>query len=262
MTPFWRKSDRSVQERLASTGEAIPGTDASFITLSDGSCQEVLPFTADGVTPEPGPQGIQGWSAYDIALQEGFEGDEEAWIASLVGAHGEPVELAADSTHVRWKYLSSLEWVPLVDLSMLKGADGAPGAEGPPGKDGADGAPGTPGRDGSNGTNGQQGIQGPPGTPGQDGIIKRVETYTASTNASGVVSFSFPAFVSRPGLAVTFVADNNRQFHNVTAHSASGVTIHVLQRNATLLSLLGVDVLVAAVTNVASKSVTITVVEP
>lgn len=239
-----------MQEQLATTGEAIPGTDASFTTISDGSCQEVLPFAAGGGTPVPGEQGIPGWSAYDIAVQEGFVGDEEAWITSLIGAHGDTVELVADATHIQWKHLSADEWTPLTELEALRG---------PPG---LDGAPGLPGRDGTDGLDGTDGVDGTPGIQGPPGISKRVETYTASTNASGVVTFTFPAFTTRPGLSVAFTADNNRQFHTVTAYTASSVTLSILQRNATPLSLLGVDILVAAITNVASKSVTITVMEP
>lgn len=36
----------------------------------------------------PGPKGDPGLSAYEIALGNGFEGDEEAWLASLVGPQG------------------------------------------------------------------------------------------------------------------------------------------------------------------------------
>ena len=36
-----------------------------------------------------GAQGIQGLSAYQIAVQQGFEGDENAWLTSLKGEKGE-----------------------------------------------------------------------------------------------------------------------------------------------------------------------------
>lgn len=62
---------------------------------------------ADGADGAPGADGADGASAYDIAVAEGFVGDEAAWLASLVGADG---------------------------------ADGAPGA---PGADGADGSDAT-----------------------------------------------------------------------------------------------------------------------
>lgn len=65
--------------------------------------------------------GSDGASAYEIAVANGFVGDETAWLASLVGADGAP------------------------------GADGADGADGAPGADGADGAPGADGADGADG---------------------------------------------------------------------------------------------------------------
>jgi hypothetical protein len=70
---------------------------------------------ADGADGAPGADGL---SAYEVAVADGFVGDETAWLASLVGADG------AD------------------------GADGAPGADG---ADGADGAPGADGADGADG---------------------------------------------------------------------------------------------------------------
>lgn len=37
----------------------------------------------------PGPQGPQGLSAYEVAVENGFVGTEEEWLASLVGPPGE-----------------------------------------------------------------------------------------------------------------------------------------------------------------------------
>ena len=70
----------------------------------------------------PGPQGDDGLSAYEIAVKEGFVGDETAWLASLKGADGDDglsayeiyVETTSDSpvkTEEQW-------------LASLKGADG------------------------------------------------------------------------------------------------------------------------------------------
>lgn len=44
---------------------------------------------ADGRDGQPGADGVDGKSAYEIAVDEGFVGDETAWIASLVGPQGE-----------------------------------------------------------------------------------------------------------------------------------------------------------------------------
>ena len=65
--------------------------------------------------------GSAGLSAYDIAVQNGFNGTETEWLVSLQVADGQD------------------------------GADGAPGPPGADGQDGADGAPGLPGADGADG---------------------------------------------------------------------------------------------------------------
>jgi hypothetical protein len=41
---------------------------------------------SQGIQGEQGPQGADGKSAYEIALDEGFEGTEAEWLASLVGS--------------------------------------------------------------------------------------------------------------------------------------------------------------------------------
>ena|SRR5690625_6474868 len=61
-----------------------------------------------------GGAGQPGKSAYEIAVEQGFEGDEQAWLESLKGDKGDP------------------------------GPQGPPGADG---KDGEQGPPGPPGKD-------------------------------------------------------------------------------------------------------------------
>ena len=77
-----------------------------------------------------GGAGQPGKSAYEIAVEQGFEGDEQAWLESLKGDKGDP------------------------------GPQGPPGADG---KDGEQGPQGLPGVDGKDGADGEQGPQGPPG---------------------------------------------------------------------------------------------------
>ena len=62
-----------------------------------------------------GSGGADGKSAYEIAVDNGFEGDEQAWLDSLVGERG---PAGSDGE---------------------QGPAGEDGAQGPPGKDGADG---------------------------------------------------------------------------------------------------------------------------
>lgn len=85
-----------------------------------------------------GKTGADGKSAYQIAVENGFSGDEKTWLESLIGKQGEQglqgekgidgksaYELAKATGYTG----SESEW-----LESLKGADGAPG------KDGKDGS--------------------------------------------------------------------------------------------------------------------------
>lgn len=76
--------------------------------------------TDTGVNAEgkDGSDGVDGLSAYQIAVKNGFIGTEKEWESSLKGEKGDP------------------------------GKDGLPGADGRDGIDGKDGAPGADGKDG------------------------------------------------------------------------------------------------------------------
>lgn len=138
-----------------------------------------------------------------------------------------------------------------------QGPQGVQGPIGPAGPQGIQGPIGPQGNDGPQGAPGPQGEQGEQGEQGPQGPDRRIEVLTGTTDASGNVTFSFAAFPSRPGLSVAFQASNNREFHTVTAYSATGVTVNVAARNETLLSLLGINILTAAVTPINGKSVTV-----
>src|SRR5690625_1657426 len=65
-----------------------------------------------------GGAGEPGKSAYEIAVDNGFEGDEQAWLESLKGERGPRGEQGEPGP---------------------AGSDGEQGPQGQPGKDGADG---------------------------------------------------------------------------------------------------------------------------
>lgn len=92
-----------------------------------------------------GAQGIQGLSAYQVAVQHGFEGTEAEWLISLKGEKGETG--------------------PKGD----KGDTGEKGATGERGPQGLQGERGLQGVQGEQGEQGIQGIQGPQGEPGPQG---------------------------------------------------------------------------------------------
>ena len=118
-----------------------------------------LPSTGNGVA---GPRGEKGYSAYEVAVKNGYTGTETEWLATLKGDKGE------------------------------KGEPGVNGTDGKPGKDGVDGANGTDGKPGANGLSayelaakngftgnesawlaslkGDKGDQGPKGDNGQNGV--------------------------------------------------------------------------------------------
>lgn len=71
----------------------------------------------------------------DLKGEPGKDGED-----GLPGADGREVELQATSTHIQWRYEGG-EWVDLIALDDLKGADGAPGPQGEKGEKG-DAGPG------------------------------------------------------------------------------------------------------------------------
>lgn len=89
-----------------------------------------------------GAQGIQGLSAYQVAVQHGFEGTEAEWLISLKGEKGE---------------------------TGPKGDKGNTGEKGATGERGPQGLQGERGLQGVQGEKGEQGIQGPVGPKGEQG---------------------------------------------------------------------------------------------
>ena len=78
-------------------------------------------------------RGPRGFSAYELAVQEGFEGDEELWLKSLIGSQG---------------------------------PEGPQGEQGPRGVQGIQGIAGPMGPQGPQGIRGLTGPQGPQGPEG------------------------------------------------------------------------------------------------
>jgi hypothetical protein len=83
--------------------------------------QEEVTHVEIGMSGPQGPTGADGKSAYDLAVDNGFEGTEAEWVASIegvAGATGPAGPAGADGAD---------------------GADGATGPQGPQGEPGADG---------------------------------------------------------------------------------------------------------------------------
>lgn len=74
---------------------------------------------------------IRGYSAYQIAVKNGYAGTEKEWIASIIGVEGKSAyEVAKETGYTGTK----AEWI-----ASLKGEKGDPGIKGDPGNNGANG---------------------------------------------------------------------------------------------------------------------------
>lgn len=160
---------------------ADPGAvDPSLIVAAVEDYLAANPPAGGGEPGPPGQDGVDGLSAYELAVQAGFVGSVEDWLASLVGPEG---------------------------------PEGPPGQDGAPGVDGKDGAPGADGADGASayevavangfvgseaewlaslvgpkgdpGEKGDKGDPGEQGPPGQDAPQDAVTSQTVTTIWTG-----------------------------------------------------------------------------
>lgn len=80
-----------------------------------------------GLQGEAGADGINGKSAYELAVKDGFEGDEATWLASLKGDKGEQGLQGEKGDAFTYDNFTSEQ------LEGLKGPQGETGPEGPQG---------------------------------------------------------------------------------------------------------------------------------
>ena len=85
----------AVSSDAAAPVEAAPAAEVDGVLPVGGTTGQVLSkasaanYDAEWTTPS-GSVGADGASAYEVAVAEGFVGDEAAWLASLVGPQGPP----------------------------------------------------------------------------------------------------------------------------------------------------------------------------
>ena len=107
-------------------------------------------------------QSLQGKSAYEIAVEHGYTGTEEEWIGrlnNLVADGGTYVKTASfNSAGQLILTLSDGTTLNIGGGLALKGADGANGKDGTNGSNGANGKDGRDGKDGKDGQNGKDGV--------------------------------------------------------------------------------------------------------
>ena len=160
------------------------------------------------------PMGTKGYSAYEVAVQQGFEGTVDEWLASLVGPPGQDGSIEFEElTPEQMDMLRGPKGDPFLysdftaeQLEALRGpqglqgetgpqgeqgVQGPQGIQGPKGETGETGPTGPQGEQGEKGEPGEQGIQGiegpqgPAGTPGADGRAATVTIGTVTTLEAG-----------------------------------------------------------------------------
>ena len=117
-----------------------------------------------GEPGKQGPKGDPGKSAYQVAVDNGFVGTEDEWLASLKqGPKGEPGEPGRQGADGKSAYQlavdggfvgSESDW-----LTSLKGEKGDQGPKGDPGEQGIQGPKGEPGEPGKQGVDGKSAYQ-------------------------------------------------------------------------------------------------------
>ena len=130
------------------------------------------PFKYEDFTPEQLADlvkdiesGVEGKSAFDVAVENGFNGTKEEWLESLRGPAGPqgPAGPRGYSAYAAWRTLEGNENGTVEEfIESLKGQQGPAGEQGPQGE------------------KGEQGPAGPQGEKGEDGYtpVKGVDYFT------------------------------------------------------------------------------------
>lgn len=155
------------------SGGSVPAS----TTVTDGlSAYELAVQQGYDGTVQEWLDSLSGKSAYDIAVENGYSGTEQEWadaLATLVNQEGTTIKTASFSSS--GELLITLSDNTVLNLGKAVGADGKDGADGQNGKDGVDG------------TDGQNGQDGADGQPGKDGV----GISSANVNSEGQLILGF-----------------------------------------------------------------------
>ena len=98
-------------------------------------------------------ESLKGKSAYQIAVENGYLGTETEWLASLKAKADNAVSIKDAKFNSKGELILTLSDETALNLGVAIGADGKDGTNGTDGKDGADGKDGKDGADGISITN-------------------------------------------------------------------------------------------------------------
>ena len=139
-----------------------------------------------------GGTGIDGKSAYEIAVEHGFVGDEKTWLETLKGAQGP------------------------VGPQGPQGEKGDQGEVGPQGPAGVQGPVGQQGPQGERGPQGEKGDQGPAGKFDKTALFS--ELLTDSKNVIGAINELYRLIKGEPP-----VEDKNLIYYGYIPYSVTGM---------------------------------------
>lgn len=136
-----------------------------------------------------GGTGIDGKSAYEIAVEHGFVGDEKTWLETLKGVQGP---------------------------AGPQGPQGEKGDQGEVGPQGPAGVQGPAGPQGERGPQGEQGVQGPAGKFDKAALFS--ELLTDSKNVIGAINELYRLIKGEPP-----VEDKNLIYYGYIPYSVTGM---------------------------------------
>ena len=179
-----------------------------------------------------GEKGTDGKSAYQIAVEQGYQGSESDWLSSLkgdkgekgnTGAKGNPGQDGADGKSayaiaVEHGYEDSEEkW-----LLSLKGEKGDTGERGEKGDTGLQGERGERGETGQQGEQGPKGEKGDPGDRGLQGVPGE-KGEKGDAGVAGKDGFSPIANVVKDGSVITITITDKNGTTTVTLTEGAAV---------------------------------------
>ena len=181
-----------------------------------------------------GEKGSDGKSAYQIAVEQGYQGSESDWLSSLkgdkgekgnTGAKGNPGQDGADGKSayaiaVEHGYEDSEEkW-----LLSLKGEKGDTGERGEKGDTGLQGERGEKGETGQQGEQGPKGEKGDPGNRGLQGVPGE-KGEKGDAGVAGKDGFSPIANVVKDGSVITITITDKNGTTTVTLTEGAAVDL-------------------------------------
>lgn len=112
---------------------------------------------------------LDGKSAYEIAVDNGYSGTEDEWNKAIANVSQNNVTIKNAEFSKNGNLIITLSDETIINVGKVVGSDGKDGANGKNGTNGKNGADGKSGRDGANGINGKDGKNGADGKDGVNG---------------------------------------------------------------------------------------------